>query len=293
MGGAFTSIRDDLAALDFNPANFTLENSIDEIRFNLFVNPIGPFLALANREHLENWTGAAATVFRGFGLALHRLHVGFLFGEESLVDSLRLSRKDPFNAKGFGKQSSTSFGFSLHLAPRVSIGAALEGLVHDGKWGKAKVGYRYGIHIRPRNNLAVGLYYFDFPDKYQEDRLVLERLEDATMNLGISYVPFGWILIAADVRNVSDEKGAIVREPHLGMEVTPFRHISVRTGYYRSQPDAKNVFSVGVGLLDQSMFFRRGGIVAPPRWMLHSTYVVEKGPVQTSRWLFITCLMKI
>jgi hypothetical protein len=293
IGGAFMSVRDDLAALDFNPANFSLGNPAEGSRINVFLNPLGPLLILKNHGDLKTWASPLACIFRGIGFSSRRINAGLLFGEESLTDSLRISSHSWFEGKGFQQNSRSSIGFSLALAPRVSLGAAGEIFVRGGKWEKAKFGYRYGLRICPRSNLSIGICYFDFPKTYEKERLLLERIDDATLNVGISYAPSSWLTFASDIRNVSDDEKTVVREPHFGAEITPCHHVSIQSGYYRIRSEKKDVFSFGIGLLDQHSWFQSNPQAAPSRTVFHCTWVMEKDRFGKTDWFFLTCTVKI
>jgi hypothetical protein len=288
MGGAFTSVRDDLSSLDFNPATFTLENSVDESVLHVFLNPLGPLLLLKNADELKTWTSAPAYLFQGVAISLRRIQIGLSFGTETLSDSGRLSRVDWFNGKDFQRNSHSSLGFSFTLAPRVSLGLAGEMSIREGQWKKARFGYRYGLQIYPRENLSVGMFYIDFPRTFEKERLVLERLDDATLNVGIAYSPFSWSRLACDIRNVSDDGRDVVREPHFGLEIAPWRHLSVETGYYRIWNRGADVYSVGIGILDQHAWIQSGRRYPFPRLVLRSAFVLERDDAGSTGWFFLS-----
>ena len=53
MGGAFTAVDDDLAALLYNPASFSLykDHRANVGRVTLFLNPLAPVVALHEVKH--------------------------------------------------------------------------------------------------------------------------------------------------------------------------------------------------------------------------------------------------
>ena len=93
VGGAFVSMQDDLASLDFNPAGFSIAPVSERNQVSLFLNPIGPFLIIKNQGHYSDWTTPAEWIVRGGGIALGKLNVGFLWGEESLNNEKSLKEK--------------------------------------------------------------------------------------------------------------------------------------------------------------------------------------------------------
>jgi hypothetical protein len=288
MGGAFTSIEDDLSALDFNPAAFRMEEGPEDSRLHAFLNPAGPFLLLANAGRIDSWIPALSSVVQGMGWSGGRLHAGVAFAGEMPASRMRLNRPGFFDADGFGLDSNTDFGFSFQLAPKVSLGAAGEMFVREGRWRDARFGYRYGLEMHPRADLSVGMCYFDFPKGAAGDRVVLERLDDATLNIGAAYTPVSWMRLSGDVRNVSDEGKAVVREPHAGVEIVPFRHLALQSGYYRIRGNGGEMFSFGLCLLDQHAWIRPDRPHRGPRWMLRSALMNGNGPSGRTRWIFLT-----
>jgi hypothetical protein len=288
MGGAFTSIEDDLSALDFNPAAFRLEEGPEDSRMHAFLNPAGPVLLLANANRIDSWIPALSCVVQGLGWACGRLHAGVAFAGELPATRMRKNPPGVFNAEGFGSDPNTDFGFSFQLAPKVSLGAAGEMFVREGHWRNARFGYRYGLVMHPRSDLSVGMCYFDFPKGSAGDRVVLERLDDATLNIGAAYTPFPWMRLSGDVRNVSDGGKEVVREPHVGFEILPFRHLAVESGYFRVRGDGGETFSVGICLLDQHAWIRPDRPHSGPRWMLRSALLDENGLSGRKRWFFLT-----
>lgn len=293
MGGACTAVRSDLTALDFNPAAFTLDPFGAETRPYVFLNPLAPAIWWQNRKTVTRWSVPAGWIVRGIGCSVGRVDIGVLFGEESLKDRDRLVRKRLFNADGYALSRNTSFGFSLALAPKVSVGAAGELFVRHTDWKMNKVGYRYGLLLQPRPSVTVGICYADFPDRFPNDRVVLERLADETLNVGVSVVPVSWLRLALDVRNVSDEDKAAIREPHAGLEILPVAHAAIRTGFARSIDGERTIASLGVAALDLNRLIYSGRPEAVPGWGLEAGWIWERHFKSETRYFFLTCLIRI
>ncbi|HEX9934014.1 MAG TPA: hypothetical protein VGB38_02355, partial [bacterium] len=246
MGGAFTSVRDDLAALDFNPAAFTLDPYGGDAGIFVFLNPLGPWLAVKNRRLYSDPSVPIGLCLRGLGFSAGRIDAGVLLGEESLHGDWNLDRRDPFDATGYETERNVDFGLSFALTQRAALGVSGEMLLRRPDWRKAKLGYRYGLIVQPRTNFTVGLFYADFPEGFNRDRADLESLADETLNVGVSYKPWTFALLSFDIRNVSDEEQSSVREPHMGVELVPFRHLALRGGYARTTDGKQETFSCGV-----------------------------------------------
>ena len=95
MGGAFVSVRDDLASLNFNPATLSMSSSWEQNQVSVFFNPLGPVLIMENKGACSDLTVPLGWVIRGVGVSVGRVTVGLLLGEESLGDAGRLERSTP------------------------------------------------------------------------------------------------------------------------------------------------------------------------------------------------------
>jgi len=294
MGGAFVSVEDNLASLDFNPAAFSLVASPRKVHFSILFNPLGPILIRENWGETSGWSGPWEWLIRGVALSVGRVNFGVLWGEENLTDEGRLERTCLFDGTGYEGQKNTSFGFSLALAPRVSLGMAGEVFVREENEKKMwELGYRYGIVLKPRNDLNVGLCFVDFPQAYKGDRMTLERLADETLNIGVSYTPWRVVTLALDVRNVSDDGKGAVREPHVGVEIFPFQHLALRGGYYRGKGGEIETFSVGVGLFDWNSVLPENRRFSHPTFVLDTALLWQSEGGVESRWFFLSCLLRI
>jgi hypothetical protein len=294
MGGAFVSMEDNLASLDFNPAAFTLSSSAKRAQFSFFLNPLGPLLIKENRGKISDWDVLLGFIIHGAAVSLGGIQFGVLWGEEALMDMKRLGRTCLFDGTGYRGQRNTSFGLSLHLAPRVSLGLAGEVLLRKENDNiKGKLGYRYGILLKPRNDLNVGLCFFDFPKAYKEDRKVLERLADETLNIGVSYTPWRFLTLALDIRNVSDEGKGVVREPHIGFETSPLRCLRLRGGYYRGKGGGDETISFGIGFLTGRSNLSEDRFFFHPTFELNTTLLWQKDRDEKNRWLFLSCVVRI
>jgi hypothetical protein len=214
-------------------------------------------------------------------------------GEESLADVDRLERTHFFDARQYENQRNVSFGFSMALAPRVSLGIAGEGFIRDRKSKMlSMMGYRYGLILMPRRNVSVGFCYFHFPDLYRMDRFEVERLADESLNIGISYSPWPVVTIALDVRNVSNEGNGAEREPHIGVEVFPLKYLSLRGGFYQARENHDQTYSFGFGLFDGSMMSSDNGESARFHVGLGATLIWQKERMN-NRWFILSCIIRI
>ena len=294
MGGAFVTMTDDLAALDFNPAGFSVLTSQEGLGFSAYLNPMGPLLLAENMDRVSGWDTALGWLVKGAAFRVGRLQLGVLFGEESLGDVERLARSRFLGGNAYIDHRSTSFGFSLALAERVSLGMA--GELYQRRVDSRttfSLRYRYGLILKPRANLSVGICFVDLPQEYQEDRMALERLPDETLNVGISYAPVRFFTLALDVRNVSDEGKGAALEPHAGFEFVPWRHAALRGGYFRDWDGRIDSYSVGLGIFDWNMLFPEHKRFLHPSPALNVSMVWQTGSGTTFRWFFLSMLVRV
>jgi len=251
MGGAFTAVEGDLVSLDFNPAAFSVDTRSDKAQVSVFFNPLGPVVLLKNWGENKDWDVPISWILRGATLSLGRINLGLLMGEEAFTLNDQYRKANFFDGSFFDQRRNTSIGFSLALSPLVSVGIAGEIFIREVDTKKImRLGYRYGVMIKTRSNLDVGLCFVDFPNEFKQDRFDLERLADETLNVGVTYTPWNILKLSLDVRNVSDDEKGTVREPHIGFEVTPIMHLALRGGYYREKGGGREALSFGFGLFD-------------------------------------------
>lgn len=280
MGGAFTAVSGELSALDGNPACFSLGES-GQKGISLFLNPAWPFLAVKNWETFSKDWKWGYSLFRGGGVQWGRAQLGCLIGEECLTDSSRLLRSDPWAVGEEEYHQHSTLGLAFSLAPKVSLGVAGEWLLDEKAGIPLSIGYRYGIQLRVRPNFMIGMFYFDFPEACKEDRVLLERLGDETLNAGLAYSPVPWMLLAFDIRNVTEEGKIAIREPHVGLEMNPWKPLTFRAGYYRNRNLSNNAFSGGLGI----------------RWTsklrFEFSFVQEEKESPRAPWIFFTSLWRL
>jgi len=294
MGGAFLTMTDDLASLDFNPATFSLSAFQRRSQLAIFINPLGPVIIGENWSQKPDWDVVLGWMLHGFAISVDNLTFGFLIGEESFTDLNRLEKNSLFDGAEYHRNRNTSIGISFALAPRVSLGIAGEGFIREA--GGSKVwdwGYRYGIRLKPRNSITVGLCFFDLPNDYAADRMTIERFADETLNIGISYSPWETLTLALDVRNVSDEDKGVVREPHMGFEFTPIPQFSFRGGYYQEKGGENKIISLGAEFSTKSRQSTRDRFFMNPELSMQTTFIWEKTKLTDHKWILLSCVLRI
>lgn len=281
LGGAFVTFHDDLAALAYNPAGFLP----DREGFSWFLNPLGPILSVAEKSSYSDASVPVSLSLAGIGFRSGRFQCGFMPGEESFSTISRVRRDRFFDVHDYQENRNVAFGFSISLAPKVSVGAAGEWYVREGGWRHARFGNRYGVIIRPSSNTCVGLTYFDLPEGKDNERRALDRFSDETVNIGVSHTPWNWLTLAADVRNVSDEGRQKGIEPHAGVEICLFDVLHLRGGFYKEFGGDEESYTAGVGIRDIHALMT--GMPNDEEWRvrLEATVILQKIADEDRRWI--------
>jgi len=290
MGGAFTAIEDDIAAIAYNPAALSLYKVEKPARFTFFLNPVSPVLAALNKDDL--YTGEGSTVddalltlgllVKAATFSLGALHLAVVLGEEGLNLPVTVMRDEPVQLSGFRQNHTHSFAGKVNLGGRVYLGGAAN-LFYESRpdsplqrhsgWGIS-----YGVILKAEKGLMFGVSYVNMPDSLQSFRIPFERLVDEAVNVGISYRLFKGTLLSLDVRNLGEEQNMAVREFHFGVEQVFLSHVALRAGFYRLDSD-RNVFSAGIGLFDGNSVFRRDNHFMHNNFWLNYAFVYESADV--------------
>jgi len=292
MGGAFAAVNDNLAAFLYNPATFGQFQTPQDFRLTFYLNPLatGVGLAQLDRSGKAREAGQAlAFLLKAITFSAGNLEGGFLFAEESLEKSQLNSRSTFFSSRGFWELYSHQFGLRLALAQQVAIGIVTtfyySGAGEGGRWG---ISNRYGVLLKPDPKYAVGVFYSVLPSGFEKQREALERFLNDAIHIGLTYSPWKKTLLALDVRNINSEASKNSREIHLGMEQRVGSIIAIRTGYFH--PDSENhVFSAGIGLLADNIFFKKYQHFLPPHFLLDYTFLLEREKSIDSMWHFFSC----
>jgi hypothetical protein len=294
LGGAVVSIQDDLAAIDGNPAVFSTISSTEGVFAHLFLNPLGPVVSMANLNKELGWESHILWTIRGVSLSWGRMRFGIMLGEESLTDTTRLKRSKPLDADRYQYNRKNSVVFTLLLAPRVQIGAGGDLNIRKQN-GDTELfwGYRYGILIKPRENINVGLCFMNLPDQFHDERMPLERFADETLNIGASYTPWNALTLSMDVRNVSDDVRGAVREIHFGCEIQPIQHMALRLGYFSQKDWTKHTFSAGIGLLNGNTFVPFQKQFGHRTFAVNAAFILGKEGKHMDKWIVLTCLVRL
>jgi hypothetical protein len=302
MGGATTSLSDDLSSLDINPAALSLYSTPKQHRITVFLNPIFPIAAAIRNKEITQGTHTWATdaaigtgfLVKGIAFSAKALDVALLFGEELPEFGDRNHKTQVFQLDNYINNLTNTLVARVRLADQVSIGVSTilmrANLDDNIDWG---VGLSYGILLRPDSGIDVGLVYHDLPNNMSDSRVAIDRIVDETLNLGISYELFNSTLLSADIRSISEESGVLTREVHAGIEQKVLNHFAIRGGYYRAKSERTDVYSCGVGILDINQFVDTGNRFNHSDYALEYSMVYKHNELEKSFWHFVSLLLRI
>ena len=301
MGGAFTAVADNLPALLYNPANFTMYGDQRTTRLSVFLNPIGLATALHEPEKLHGSekfrTQELASMLELFvhGLAFgnRSFQIAALLGEEAPHATLS-SRQNFLDASDYSQNQYSLLAGRALFAERVAIGASVgvyyQETANGREWG---AGWSYGVTLLSGNDIRVGVSYWSFPDNMTEYLIQSERLVHEAINLGIAYkTPFG-MLLAFDVRNLGEESRRPVREVHVGIEQRFLPWLALRGGYFYDRILQCKLLSAGVGLIDQNLWRHARTQLQEPDWSVQYGVRLEKQDTKDAYYHALTFLVRL
>ncbi|MBN2012746.1 hypothetical protein JW960_25680 [candidate division KSB1 bacterium] len=301
MGTAFTSIVDDIAAALYNPAAFSLYQNQKTFRATLFMNPVMTFSAYRyySNDFRENITGSR--IARGASLGIKALFIstynfeaGLILNEHSLAHTFHDNDIFMLEPNRSWADGANTFVASLKIAKRAVIGVSGSYyIIPEETQFNHRLGFSYGILLKPHDRLNVGLSYIDLPKAAPEFRYLYERLADETMNIGISYYPSSSTILSLDIRNLTEESLENIREAHVGVEQYIFSIAALRAGIYRERLSGRFFYSTGIGLLDSNLFFNPENKFEHRQFTMNYAFIYkDEGSEKYSQSHFISLLIR-
>ncbi len=300
MGGAFTAIEDDIAAMSFNPAAFKVRRDRLGTIFSIHFNPILP---LASYDQFENFTllgdggakrafGSLLYLIKSVSMSTGFFNIGLLFNEEQFI---RRQRDIFFDTDQFENSVYHSAVFNVNPSSRASLGIS-GSLVQSTQNGEEINGesVSYGVLIKPNKWYQVGVMYYLIANDVETFRKQFDRLEDESINVGVAFFPWSNMTVTIDGRNVTENNKAnrfASQEFHFGFENNQIPHVSMWGGYYREKDETVqdfNVYSAGVGLLDLNRFRVSRNKLNNATPLLSYAIVFENRPEKYYRWHLLT-----
>jgi len=302
MGGAYTSVEDDIISASYNPATLTLYEFDKDYRLTIYLNPIAPTTLYYERfvsdqqkkQNNKQIFKTAALFMKSLVFTGKFIDLALIFNEQILDKNYLLNQKKFFQNCDLWENSYHTFVTRVKLADRVSLGASGSLYVkrNNDKVQKG-VGFSYGILLKPSTRMNVGLAFVDYPNDIAEVRLSLERLVDQTMNIGISYKPTTSTTFSFDLRNLTEDNRKSVREVHLGFEQQVFSILAFRGGYFQERFAEMRTFSAGIGLFDSNLMFADDNDYNHSQFMLNYSLVYQKNKSQVFYWHVLSLLIRI
>jgi len=303
MGGAFTAIEDDMAAIPFNPAAYSLYGERHRHRFTFFFNPISPIVAGIDNRSLYSGKGSKADdvllslglLLKSISFSLSSLEIGLLLGEESLYPHNAFKRDQIYSVDGFRQNHSHSLIGRLKLAEQVSIGASASLMSASETSAQERtqdVGISYGILLQPESGLRIGVFLADLPDSLDDKRLPVERIVDESLNVGVSYEFLRGSTLSLDVRNLGEERQEAVREFHAGFEQVLLSHVALRAGWFRKS-EGTHVYSWGLGIFDNNMLHSHERTFSHPNFALNYAFVYDSDEAEDAMLHLLSLYLRL
>ncbi len=265
MGGAFTAVEDEIAAVTWNPADLLPPECRQGNNFRIHLNILGaPVIAreiglltgvetepYGSLPGLEKLGIALGSLVKSASYRRGGLSVGFVLLEERLGAEELAESSGLADAGGLLDGYYSSLAAAFRLDPRVSIGLTVT--VFAG-WDEAGnrdygLGRTYGATLKPNDRLTASFTFYDCDGEFADYRTDVEGFAPRTMNGGIAFRPTDTLLLSFDLRDLAETHAATALEPHAGMEWTVWQRMSLRLGAYREGSSDSDVLTVGLGAI--------------------------------------------
>ena len=302
LGGAYTSIEDNIVSASYNPATLSLYRFNKDHRFTVYLNPVAPTTHYyeyfknedQNQKNQEELLKAAALLMKSLVFTGKSIDVALILNEQVVDKQLLFNQKKLLQNSDLWDNSYHTLVTRIKLADRVSLGASgsyyikkINNEIRRG-WG-----FSYGILLKPSTRMNVGLAFVDFPNDMSEMRIPLERMADQTMNIGVSFKPTTSTTLSFDLRNLTEDKRKSVREAHLGFEQNIFSILSIRGGYFKERFADVHTFSGGIGLIDSNLMFADDNHFNHSQFILNYSFLYQQTKNQFFRWHVLSLLIRI
>ncbi len=286
LAGAMVSLEDDLGAINFNPANFSLYREYKSFRLTFFLSPLAPYILAKQRDLFFGYSpdkraSQAATVlslFKAINITIKSLDIGFQFGEPRILDLSRYQDRPFLHAVDVYQNQYQSVFFRWRLAQQVAVGSSLHLMYYVNPEGRRKwtIAATYGVTMQPHRRIRFGVNLHTFPNEISTYRNRLENIVDEAINLGLSYLTPWQSSISINVRNVGmSTEGP--REQYLAaVEQEIFHQVALRGGVQYNIEENHFVYTMGVGLLNLNMFFGESGKFKNSNYALNYALIIDR-----------------
>lgn len=287
MGAAFQAVRDDLAALSFNPANYDLYAETKAFRLTLFLSPITPVLiAMDDEAFFGRKAGEAertyvllASLIKGVNFTYKNLDVGLLIGEPLLTTLPEdASTRRFIHATRLYNNHYNALALRIKLAEQVAIGGAAYLVYFDdaGQRRQWDIGASYGITLQPSKKFGVGVSLFTAAVGITHSREFIDQIFNDAINVGVAYQPRNDFLLAVDVRNLGVGLESAGEMYLAGLEKSFFRQVALRFGVQYAAAADEISPTFGVSLIDLNTLWNRSRRFRHHNFALHYALIRKK-----------------
>ena len=296
MGGAFAAVQGGLEAAFYNPATFQLTNLNRGKKLSFFANPLASAVLYQHYSQdgtkklgQNEWWNVLSVFPKAIFFSTPTVEAGLISLEELETREAFHPNRDIFEVDHFFEHHFETAVIKVRLAEQVSLGATLSHYAFmTGDSVETGLGASYGVYIQPNRYVGVGVVFIDLPDQMRDLRLRWDRFEGKTVNMGISFRPFRMTTLSLDVRNLTEDNLPNTRELHIGVEQGLWRHLYLRTGYYRDAVLPRRVVTAGIGLFNLSFSAQGERRFDVPVLALNYALQVESGVSEPIRRHFLS-----
>lgn len=276
MGGCYTANTRPGEAHRFNPAGLRLHGA--RRPFALTLDPLAAALPpdLDGEDESAYATALPGlAVVRGVYLGGSRLAAGLVPAEYLPAHPAELAT-DPGTGKAAPEAFTPALVLAFSLDSRISLGLA-GSYCWDQRHDNRRLAVSYGLLVKVNRVMDVGAVAVSLSgDNQATGRRWIDRVDDRTINVGLSWFPLGRTLdpaepgeegnrrdlhlaLAADIRNVTQEgQGYNSQEMHLGAALGWRQLGELRAGVYWPKdplfPRQAPVRSLSIGLLRSTLW---------------------------------------
>ncbi len=236
MGGAFTAVADEQRNHLYNPAATVFHNSE---KFQTAITLDGIRFVYVFAKMLESYNDSGTTLeeeeigaalFTAMILSTSQLLAGNRYFQIKLnvIDQMLVNGLEypmySTSVTAVAKLYGIFYGFQIGVTGH---------LYNLGSIDQEGAGFSWGIFYRPYNRspFSLGLFYFSVDKELAFIRKPFERIQNNTLNAGITYEILEQLTLNFDLRNINNIKLKNYYQPHIGLELVFPRNTSEFEGY--------------------------------------------------------------
>ena len=264
IAGAYQAVYDDLAALSYNPASYSVYRDAKNFRITFFLTPAAPMIIYRNPDRFyarparqgEKNFAAIFSLFKAINFTYKDLDFGFVFGEPIFSTQELLQAKQALHLNHVYNNHYHTAALHLRLAEQVSLGVSLYLNYFEPEHGQRDwaLSASYGVILQPNDYLRVGVSLFSAASKLPRNYEFIDQKYNDALGLGLAVQAPWRMQFSFDVRNLTVNQDVVGERLLAGVEQQILGHIAVRAGLQYHTNDQHFAQTFGLGLLNLSRF---------------------------------------